>query len=319
MNDNSIPLGVLTPKPRGVSPAPDKPKGTPPRVEILLTMLENAKTEIADGGDIGSSSFIQLVLKRIEDFKMPYRIDYETFTLKSILTRGEQYLDKFITVDEKMLRVKSEAQMMSACDYEVLIHGETGTGKESLAQSMIGTRDGNIRAVNCAGLPSELIESELFGYAKGAFTGAESTKDGLIKQADGGLMFLDEIGELPLAVQAKLLRVISERQVRKVGGSKEEPVTCKFVFATNRDLGQMVKDKLFREDLYARIFALQLNTTPLRERVCDIEPICLSMKGGREFYDKHSENLKIGVLDLSLNVRSLIAYMRRFEILGRVV
>lgn len=155
----------------------------------------------------------------------------------------------------------------------VLISGESGTGKELAARAIhhAGLRRSKpFVAVNCGAIPENLIESELFGHARGAFTGAVGERPGLFEQASGGTVFLDEIGELPLAMQTRLLRVIQEREVRRVGGSSVKKVDVRLVAASNRDLEQQVKDGSFRDDLYYRINVVQVVMPPLRERVEDI-------------------------------------------------
>lgn len=264
---------------------------------------------------------VEAAISYIKKDKLPYQIVDLTngvYELKSIYTPGELYLNQFITVDKDMLEMKREAALMSKTNYEVLVMGESGTGKELISCSQIDDRKGQLKTVNCAGLPSELIESELFGHVRGAFTGAEKQKNGLIAEANDGVMFLDEIGDMPMEVQAKLLRAIQYKVIRKVGANTEEQVTCKFVCATNRDLKTMVEKGLFREDLYARLSTLELYISPLRDRLCDIEPICLSIEGGKEFWVKHGQQIMDKVLQLPLNVRSLQQYIIRNKVLGRV-
>lgn len=162
----------------------------------------------------------------------------------------------------------------------VLIHGETGTGKELVARALHEESQRNnhlMISVNCAAIPETLIESELFGHEKGAFTGAASNREGLIAAADGGTLFLDEIGELPLEAQARLLRVLQEGEVRPLGSVESRKVDVRLVAATHRDLRKLAKEGKFREDLYFRINVVQLTLPPLRERGRDIINIAESL------------------------------------------
>lgn len=155
----------------------------------------------------------------------------------------------------------------------VLVHGETGTGKELVANAIHSEspRQGKaLISVNCAAIPETLIEAELFGHEKGAFTGAATTREGLVAAADGGTLFLDEIGELPLEAQARLLRVLQEGEVRPIGSVESRKVNVRLVAATHRDLGKLAKEGKFREDLYFRINVVQLKLPALRERGKDI-------------------------------------------------
>jgi transcriptional regulator with PAS, ATPase and Fis domain len=156
----------------------------------------------------------------------------------------------------------------------ILIQGESGTGKELVARALHEASplaDKPLVVINCAALPETLLESELFGYEKGAFTGATGMKPGLFEVADGGTLFIDEIGELALGLQAKLLRVLEDGTLRRVGSVKERRVRVRLIAATNRDLLQEVRDKRFREDLYYRINVLTIQLPPLRQRAGDLE------------------------------------------------
>lgn len=260
---------------------------------------------------------VDLALDLINRHKMPYII--VEGQLRSAFTQGELYLQQFITTDKDTLEMKDDALKMSKSPYEVLISGETGTGKELIAKAMIGDRKGSIKSVNCAGFPRELIESELFGYKANSFTGASTRdQDGLMMGATDGIMFMDEVGELPMDVQAKFLRALQDKTIRKVGGKQEEKINCKFVCATNRDLRKMVEDGLFRKDLYARISTLELHIQPLKKRECDVVPITQSLIGGKVFLERYEKELREGLFDLSLNVRSLQQHVIRYNVLGRV-
>lgn len=172
-----------------------------------------------------------------------------------------------------MQRLKTLILRIATIDAAVLVEGESGTGKELVARAIHHHSDRHDKvfcAVDCAALSETLLESELFGHEKGAFSGAESSRPGLIRSADQGTLFLDEIGELPLGMQAKLLRTLQEREVRPVGGIKSQPVNFRIVAATNRDLEEEIREKRFRSDLYFRIAAVPLVLPPLRERGDDI-------------------------------------------------
>jgi DNA-binding NtrC family response regulator len=172
-----------------------------------------------------------------------------------------------------LLQMKKELVAIARSSAPVLVNGETGTGKELVAHALheeSPRAKGPFVAINVRELPETLVESELFGHVKGAFTGADANKTGLIRRADGGTFFLDEIGEMPLAAQAMLLRVLQEKEVRPVGGASAEKVDVRIVAATHRDLRQLVKDGAFREDLLYRLEVLKVVVPPLRARGEDV-------------------------------------------------
>ncbi len=180
---------------------------------------------------------------------------------------------KVIAEDPTMKKVLKVARQVAQSDCTVLITGESGTGKEVIAQYIhesSARSNGPMVAVNCGVFTEDLLSNELFGHERGAFTGADSRKKGLIESADGGTLFLDEITEITPSMQVKLLRVLQEREVLRIGSTKPVKVDVRFLFATNRDLGQMVKEGKFRQDLFFRINVVNINLPPLSERRRDI-------------------------------------------------
>ena len=188
----------------------------------------------------------------------------------------------------EFVSVLRSAQIVAATDVTVLVHGESGTGKELLARALHEAsprRHGPFIAINCAALPENLVESELFGHRRGAFTGALDNQEGRIRAANGGSLFLDEIGELPLAIQAKLLRFLENGECQAVGESQVQRVNARVIAATNRDLYQEVRSGKFREDLYYRLNIVPLQLPPLRQRRGDIAPLLLAFS--RELAAQH--------------------------------
>lgn len=290
---------------------------TPPSTKQPVIYTEQKLRLMLSNGP----ELVDTVRQIISDNKMPFTIEVDTEgngTLKDTLSPGELYLKQFITVDEDTLKMKDESRKIAKTHYEVLVCGETGTGKELIAKSMIANRTGQVKDVSCAGLPEHLIESELFGHVKGSFTSAERDKKGMFEEAQDGVMFLDEIGELPIQVQSKLLRALQEKRIRRVGANSSIEINCKFVCATNKNLRQMVRDGKFKDDLFARISTLEIDIKPLRERMCDVIPICESLNGGKRFLEEYGAELMQGVYDLDFNVRSLQQHIARFVTLGYI-
>ncbi len=193
--------------------------------------------------------------------------------LASIISSDEEAAFKeIIGSSSAICQVKRVIQSVSRSHSTVMLRGESGTGKELFARAIheLSGRKGNYVTINCAALPEALLESELFGYEKGSFTGAVGGKNGLFMEADGGTIFLDEIGEIPIFTQAKLLRVLQEGSIRKVGGLKEEKVDVRVVVATNRNLEEMMVQKQFREDLYYRLNVIPITIPTLEDRKEDI-------------------------------------------------
>jgi len=194
--------------------------------------------------------------------------------------RNGARLKGIIAASPQMLEICRTIEKIAPADVSTLILGETGTGKEVLAHALhdLSLRaDKPFAAINCAAIPENLLESELFGYEKGAFTGATSAKQGKVEVAHGGTLFLDEIGDMPLPLQAKLLRFLQERVIERVGGMKTIPVDVRVICATHRDVQTLISTQTFREDLYYRISEITLQVPPLREREGDAIVLAQSM------------------------------------------
>ena len=208
---------------------------------------------------------------------------------------------------DQMRKVYDLISKVAATDVTVLIHGESGTGKELAARAIhdqsAHRRNGDFIAMNCAALPSELIESELFGHEKGAFTGAATQRKGKFEMAGGGTVFLDEIGDMSLNTQAKLLRVLEERKVERLGGSQPIPVDVRVISATNRDLASAVATEKFRADLYYRLRVVQIDLPPLRRHKEDIPLLA------EHFLGICSEKYKLKCVAISADaMKRLVAY-----------
>lgn len=212
-------------------------------------------------------NFIELVIKRA--FKM-FALEDENLRLSSVYK--SMPIDGIITTSKSMLHVCRIIEKIAPTNVTALLLGESGTGKELLARAIhrqsSRTEEGFV-AINCAAIPDALLESELFGYEKGAFTGADKQTLGKIDYANHGTLFLDEIGDMPLPLQAKLLRFLQERRIERVGGRKEIPVDVRVVCATNQNLMLLIEEGKFREDLFYRIGEVLINIPPLRDRDSD--------------------------------------------------
>jgi DNA-binding NtrC family response regulator len=198
----------------------------------------------------------------------------------------EYRFDNIIGKSKKMLEIFQLIRRISRSAVNVLVTGESGTGKDLIAKAIHYNSPRKERpfvAVNCAAIPETLLESELFGYVRGAFTDAKGDKKGLFEEAEGGTLFLDEIGELPIPLQAKLLRAIQDREIRRVGSTRSIPVDIRIISASNLELKEQVKKREFREDLYYRINVLEFTLPPLRERKEDI-PLLV-----HHFLEKHGK------------------------------
>lgn len=230
------------------------------------------------------------------------------------LTKVELLLKDYLTLDESIITIKNQIALLSPTDHPVLIIGETGVGKELLAQALNADRTGEFIGVNACSIPDTLLESEFFGYAQGAFTGATTSKKGFFDLASNGTLFLDEIGDLPRLLQGKLLRALQERSFYRVGGKERIIINCRIVSATNNE--HITDKKIFRDDLYYRLAGSVLRVKPLRERPQDI-PLIVSSKLKDElhknkFIDLYKEYTWLG------NVRELLYKIDEYKIFNRV-
>ncbi len=216
-----------------------------------------------------------------------YLLWEENVRLRQLVEQRYQFWN-IVGKSPRMLKVFDLIEKVSQAKVNVLILGESGTGKELVAKAIhynSPRKNGPFVPINCGAIPETLLESELFGYVRGAFTGAVTSKRGLLEIASGGTLFLDEIGDLPLSLQVKLLRVIQEREFKRVGGTEDIKVDLRIIAASNQDLAEKIRKKEFREDLYYRLNVIQINLPPLRERREDI-PLLV-----HHFVDKYSKEM----------------------------
>jgi len=291
----------------------------PETVVIMITAFATTETAIAAMKE-GAYDYVTKPFKVDE-----LRLVVEKALEKKLLTQENRRLRSELRIQARtralvgtsgaMQKVYELIGQVAGTRTNVLVSGESGTGKELVARGIHEQSERRERpfvAVNCGAIPENLLESELFGHMKGAFTGAVTAKAGLFESADGGTLFLDEIGELPAPLQVKLLRVIQDKTLRRVGGNTDHPVDVRIVAATNRDLAQEVEAGRFRDDLYYRLNVIQIALPPLRERKEDV-PLLL-----RHFLDKYAREFgkevegfspaalqKIQAYDFPGNVREL--------------
>lgn len=245
---------------------------------------------------------IRLTIKKAEERE---RLKRENLELKSRIRRigGDLSFGNMVGKSSAMQRVFSMALKVARFDSTVLITGESGTGKELVAQGIhlqSERQSGPMVPVNCASIPESLLESELFGHVKGAFTGADKDKKGLFEIAEGGTLFLDEIGDIPVSLQPKLLRVLQENEVRPVGGNKSTTVNVRVIAATSKDLESEIAAGRFREDLFYRLNVIPIELPPLRKRVDDIPLLC------RFFITRLNDSLGSGIKNISATAMAVL-------------
>ena len=253
--------------------------------KAVEAMKEGAYDYIAKDGEDGIDPEEMMLV--IERGLKEARLRQENVFLREELRKKADF-SKIIGNSPEIKELFRTVKRIADIDSTVLISGESGTGKELIAQAIhySGIRTAHpFVTINCSALPETLLESELFGHERGAFTGAADSKKGLFEIGDKGTVFMDEIGEMPLSIQSKVLRVLEEKEFRKVGGTKNIKVDARVVAATNRNLQQLIKEGKFREDLFYRLNVIPISLTPLRQKTGDI-PLLI-----RHFIEKHNKLL----------------------------
>ncbi|MBK7263121.1 MAG: PEP-CTERM-box response regulator transcription factor [Rubrivivax sp.] len=320
---------------------PPDPDGTEEGFRLLGQLLEldaDAKVIVLTGQNDRANALRAVGMGAYDFFAKPFEpellaltIDraYRLFELQSENRRLQALqpsgtLAGLITRDPEMLRICRVIERVASSDATVMLLGESGTGKEVLAQGLhqASKRSGKFVAINCAAIPEALLESELFGYEKGAFTGAAKTTVGKIETANGGTLMLDEIGDLPHPLQAKLLRFLQERKIERIGGRQEIAVDVRVVCATHQDLPELIKQQRFREDLYYRLAEIVVNIPALRERQGDA--LLLAQTFLRRFSVEQRRSLTfsdeamtaVESNDWPGNVRQLLNSMKRAVIMA---
>jgi len=250
-----------------------------PESAVILMTAEAAKETAIQAIRAGAFDYVEKHPRVVDELRIAIARGAETVSLRrqnKVYRRdsaSRNSLDKIIGSSAAIDKLKQTIRTIASTTSTVVVHGESGTGKELVARALhecSPRADEPFVSINCGAFPETLLESELFGYVKGAFTGANSNREGLFEAATGGTIFLDEIGEMSVAMQVKLLRVLQEMKVRPVGGAEEISIDVRVIAATNRDLQKMVEEKAFREDLFYRISVIPIEVPPLRHRRDDI-------------------------------------------------
>ncbi len=241
------------------------------RMPVIMISAHGDITDAVTALKEGASDY---VVKPFDPEELVIKIKnlVESTNMRNIV-EGEKKESGFIGESAEMSHIRSIIQKIAPSGATALITGESGTGKEVVAREIhafSSVSDGPFMAINIGGVPENLLESELFGYEKGAFTGADRRKTGLFELASGGTLFLDEIGDMPLSLQVKILRVLQEKRITRLGGTMQMPINARIVAATNKDLEELVREGKFREDLFYRLNVVRIHIPPLRERRSDI-------------------------------------------------
>lgn len=284
----------------GLPPDPDGSTEGLATIEQILSIAPNMKVIVVSGNDEREAAVAAVASGAYDFYQKPIDSDvlnqivnraYHVYELedenrKLAMHKIDVPMEGVVTSSPQMQKVCQKIEKVAPADATVLLLGDSGTGKELCARALHGKNpsiSGRFVAINCAAIPENLLESELFGYEKGAFTGAAKTTPGKIESAEGGTLFLDEMGELPMALQAKLLRFLQERVIERIGGREEIPVNVRVICATHQNLEEKIANGEFREDLYYRINEIPIHIPPLKDR--DGDTVLLA----RSFLDKMNQ------------------------------
>ena len=251
-------------------------KALDPNVQVILMTAYGSVEQAVEAVKRGAYDYI-LKPFDIDDIELAVKRSVEQARSRESLEYLKGETQEFLGISDAVGQIRRHIEILGEnSSVNVLIRGETGTGKEVAARLIhdMSRRPGRLVRINCGAIPENLLENELFGYERGAFAGAMRTKKGLIEMADGGTVFFDEVGEMPLSMQSKLLTFLDDRKIKRVGGLEDIQVDVRIIAATNRNLEKAVEQGLFRQDLFYRLNVMQLVIPPLRERKEDIPVLC---------------------------------------------
>lgn len=251
-------------------------KAVDPQIQVILMTAYGSVSQAVEAVKRGAYDYI-LKPFDMDDIEMAVKRSVEQIRNQESLEYLKGETQEFLGVSPAVQQIRRHIEILGKnSSVNVLIRGETGTGKEVAARLIhdISGRPGLMVRINCGAIPENLLENELFGYERGAFAGAMRTKKGLIEMADGGTVFFDEVGEMPLAMQAKILTFLDDRKIKRVGGLEDIEVDVRIIAATNRNLEKAVEQGLFRQDLFYRLNVMQLVIPPIRDRREDIPVLC---------------------------------------------
>ncbi|MBR9790651.1 MAG: PEP-CTERM-box response regulator transcription factor [Gammaproteobacteria bacterium] len=303
----------------GLPPDPANASEGLKTLEEILALAPNTKVIVVTGNNDKENALKAIDFGAYDFYQKP--IDSDTIKLlinralnlakledeNRILAKTRPAMGRIIGNSDAIQTVMRKAEKIAGTDISTLLLGESGTGKEVFARTIhehSPRKDQPFVAINCASIPENLLESELFGYEKGAFTGANKTTVGKIETAQGGTLFLDEIGDMPIGLQAKMLRFLQERVIERVGGRNEIPVDIRVICATHRDIQTMVGEETFREDLFYRIGEIPINIPPLREREQDIVLLARTfLNQYREEFNAKAKSFSDGAIRAMLSHR----------------